>query len=261
MDELKKCLREAVVSSFDYSGEITEEDLLRRIDQVIMQAAKENFLTLERKEKLRQELYASIRGLDILEEILEEDSITEIMINGHENIFLEEQGKIRRWERQIESGQKLEDMIQLIVAKANRIVNEANPIVDARLSDGSRVNVILPPVALNGPIVTIRKFSKEPFTMEKLIKLGAITQDAADFLRIMVEAKYNIFICGGTGSGKTTFLNALTDFIPKEERIITIEDAAELRVNGIANLVRLEVRNKNSEGAGEISIRELIRSS
>ena len=261
MDELKKCLREAVVSSFDYSGEITEEDLLRRIDQVIMQAAKENFLTLERKEKLRQELYASIRGLDILEEILEEDSITEIMINGHENIFLEERGKIRRWERQIESGQKLEDMIQLIVAKANRIVNEANPIVDARLSDGSRVNVILPPVALNGPIVTIRKFSKEPFTMEKLIKLGAITQDAAEFLRILVEAKYNIFICGGTGSGKTTFLNALTDFIPKDERIITIEDAAELRLNGIENLVRLEVRNKNSEGVGEISIRELIRSS
>jgi len=261
MDELKIRLREAVVTSFDYSEEITEEDLFRRIDQVIMQAAKENFLTLEGKEKLRRELYASIRGLDILEEILEEDSVTEIMINGFEDIFLEERGKIHRWERKFESRQKLEDIVQLIVAKANRIVNEANPIVDARLSDGSRVNVILPPVALNGPIVTIRKFSKEPFTMEKLIELGAITKDAAEFLKLLVEAKYNIFICGGTGSGKTTFLNALTAFIPKEERIITIEDAAELKVNGIENLVRLEVRNKNTEGTGEISIRELIRSS
>jgi pilus assembly protein CpaF len=261
MDELKKRLREAVVTSFDYSEEITEEDLFRKIDQVIMQAAKESFLTLEGKEKLRRELYASIRGLDILEEILEEDSITEIMINGFEDIFLEERGKIHRWERKFESRQKLEDIVQLIVAKANRIVNEANPIVDARLSDGSRVNVILPPVALNGPIVTIRKFSKEPFTMEKLIEIGAITKEAAEFLRLLVEAKYNIFICGGTGSGKTTFLNALTAFIPKQERIITIEDAAELKVNGIENLVRLEVRNKNTEGTGEISIRELIRSS
>lgn len=261
MDEIKKRLREAVVTSFDYSEEITEEDLFRRIDQVIMQAAKESFLTLEGKEKLRRELYASIRGLDILEEILEQDSITEIMINGFEDIFLEERGKIHRWERKFESRQKLEDIVQLIVAKANRIVNEANPIVDARLSDGSRVNVILPPVALNGPIVTIRKFSKEPFTMEKLIELGAISKEAAEFLRLLVEAKYNIFICGGTGSGKTTFLNALTAFIPKGERIITIEDAAELKVNGIENLVRLEVRNKNTEGTGEISIRELIRSS
>ena len=261
MDELKQRLREEVVSSFDYSEEITEEDLLHKIDKVIMQAAKESFLTLERKEKLRRELYASIRGLDILEEILEKDSVTEIMINGYEDIFLEERGKIHRWERKFESRQKLEDIVQLIVARANRIVNEASPIVDARLSDGSRVNVILPPVALNGPIVTIRKFSKEPFTMEKLIELGAITKDAADFLRLLVEAKYNIFICGGTGSGKTTFLNALTAFIPKQERIITIEDAAELKVNGIENLVRLEVRNKNTEGTGEISIRELIRSS
>lgn len=261
MEELRQQLREEVVASFDYSEEITEEDLYHRIDQVIMQAAKESFLTLEKKEKLRRELYASIRGLDILEEILEEESITEIMINGAEDIFLEESGKIHRWSRKFESRQKLEDIIQLIVAKANRIVNEANPIVDTRLSDGSRVNIILPPVALNGPIVTIRKFSKEPFTMERLVEIGAITKDAAAFLRSLVEAKYNIFICGGTGSGKTTFLNALTAFIPRGERIITIEDAAELKVNGIENLVRLEVRNKNTEGTGEISIRELIRTS
>ncbi len=261
MEELRQRLRDEVVASFDYSEEITEEDLYHKIDQVIMQAARGSFLTLEKKEKLRKELYASIRGLDILEEILEEESITEIMINGAENIFLEEKGKIHRWSRKFESRQKLEDIIQLIVAKANRIVNEANPIVDARLSDGSRVNVILPPVALNGPIVTIRKFSKEPFTMERLVEIGAITEEAAEFLKLLVEAKYNIFICGGTGSGKTTFLNALTAFIPKEERIITIEDAAELKVNGIENLVRLEVRNKNTEGTGEISIRELIRTS
>lgn len=261
MEQLRRQLREEVVTSFDYSEDITEEDLLRRIDQVILIASKEHFLTLEKKELLRRELYASIRGLDILEEILEEENVTEIMINGFEDIFLEEGGKIHRWSRKFESGQKLEDIIQLIVAKANRIVNEANPIVDARLSDGSRVNVILPPVALNGPIVTIRKFSKEPFTMERLVELGAITKEAAEFMKVLVEAKYNIFICGGTGSGKTTFLNALTAFIPQNERIITIEDAAELKVNGIENLVRLEVRNKNTEGTGEISIRDLIRTS
>lgn len=261
MDGLKQRLREEIVASFDYSEEVTEEDLYRRIDQVIVLAAKDSFLTLERKEKLRKELYASIRGLDILEELIEDEDITEIMINGAEDIFLEEKGKLHRWNRKFESRQKLEDIVQLIVAKANRIVNEANPIVDARLSDGSRVNVILPPVALNGPIVTIRKFSKEPFTMERLIEIGAITKEAADFLKNLVQAKYNIFICGGTGSGKTTFLNALTAFIPREERIITIEDAAELKVNGIENLVRLEVRNKNTEGTGEISIRELIRAS
>ncbi len=259
MEELKQRLREAVISSFDYSLEITEEDLYRRIDQVIMQEARESFLTLEKKERMRKELYASIRGLDILEELLEQESVTEIMINGAEDIFLEEGGKIHRWQRKFESRQKLEDIIQQIVAKANRIVNEANPIVDARLSDGSRVNIILPPVALNGPIVTIRKFSKQPLTMDRLVEKGAITKDAAAFLKCLVEAKYNIFICGGTGSGKTTFLNALTAFIPGEERIITIEDAAELKVNGIENLVRLEVRNKNTEGTGEISIRELIR--
>ncbi len=259
MEELKKRLREEVVASFDYSGEITEEDLYRRIDQVIMQAARENFLTLEKKEALRRELFASICGLDILEELLENESITEIMINGADNIFLEEQGKLYRWNRKFESKQKLEDIIQQIAAKANRIVNEASPIVDARLADGSHVNVILPPVALNGPIVTIRKFSKTPFTMERLIDCGALTKEAAGFLKCLVEAKYNIFICGGTGSGKTTFLNALTEFIPKEERIITIEDAAELKVNGIDNLVRLEMRNKNNEGTGEITIRDLIR--
>ena len=252
-------MREEIIASFDYSIEITEEDLYRKIDQVIVRESKENFLTLPKKEQLRKELFAAIRGLDILEEVLEQDSVTEIMINGAEYIFLEEYGKIHRWDKKFESKQKLEDIIQQIVAKANRIVNEASPIVDTRLEDGSRVNVILPPVALNGPIVTIRKFAKEPLTMDKLIEIGAITKDAAQFLEKLVQAKYNIFICGGTGSGKTTFLNALTAYIPKQERIITIEDAAELKVYGIENLVRLEVRNKSIEGSGEVSIRDLIR--
>lgn len=252
-------MREEIITSFDYSVEITEEDLYRKIDQVIVRESKENFLTLPKKEQLRRELFAAIRGLDILEEVLEQDSVTEIMINGAEYIFLEEYGKIHRWDKKFESKQKLEDIIQQMVAKANRMVNEASPIVDTRLEDGSRVNVILPPVALNGPIVTIRKFAKEPLTMDKLIEIGAITKDAAQFLAKLVQAKYNIFICGGTGSGKTTFLNALTEYIPKQERIITIEDAAELKVYGIENLVRLEVRNKSIEGSGEITIRDLIR--
>ncbi len=259
MEQLRKKLRDEIQSSFDYSLDIKEEDLYREIDRLIVRTSKEHFLTLESKEQLRRELYASIRGLDILEEILQQETVTEIMINGADDIFLEEGGKIHRWGKRFESRQKLEDIIQQIVAKANRLVNEASPIVDARLEDGSRVNVILPPVALNGPIVTIRKFSGEPFTMERLVELGSLTEDAAGLLKMLVKAKYNIFVCGGTGSGKTTFLNALTAFIPKEERIVTIEDAAELKVNGVENLVRLEVRNPNTEGTGAISIRELIR--
>ncbi len=259
MEEVKQRLRETVLSSFDYSSEITEDVLYGRIDGAILAEARESFLSLSDKQRLRKELYHSIRGLDILEELLEREDITEIMINGAEHIFIEENGKLRTWERRFESKQKLEDIVQRIVAGANRTVNEASPIADARLADGSRVNILLPPVALNGPIVTIRKFSKEPFTMERLIDLEAISLDAAEFLRKLVQARYNIFVCGGTGSGKTTFLNALTAYIPSSERIITIEDAAELRVNGIENLVRLEVRSKNTEGCAEISIRELIR--
>ena len=247
------------MASFDYSAEITEDVLYGKIDSAILAKAKESFLSLSDKQRLRKELYHSIRGLDILEELLEREEVTEIMINGADHIFIEEAGRLRIWERKFESKQKLEDIIQRIVAGANRTVNEASPIADARLPDGSRVNVLLPPVALNGPIVTIRKFSKEPFTMERLISLGAISAKAAEFLGKLVQAKYNIFVCGGTGSGKTTFLNALTSYIPHSERIITIEDAAELRVNGIENLVRLEVRSKNTEGCAEIGIRELIR--
>lgn len=259
MKESKKRVREKVLASFDYSTEITEEKLLSEIDKAVFEEAKTSFLPLEKKEQLRREVYDSIRGLDILEELLRREEITEIMINGADHIFLEENGRLQAWDKSFESKQRLEDIVQQIAAGANRMVNEASPIVDARLADGSRVNVILPPVALNGPIVTIRKFAREPFTMDKLIEIGAITQEAAAALKVLVEAKYNIFICGGTGSGKTTFLNALTGFIPPKERIVTVEDAAELKVNGIDNLVRLEVRNKNSEDCAEISIRDLIR--
>lgn len=256
---IKQKIREQVLESFDYSEEITENRLFEEIDRTILREAQASFLPLTQKERLRREVYDSIRGYDILEELLRKEEVTEIMINGAENIFLEEQGKLHRWDRQFDSGKRLEDLIQRMAAGANRVVNEASPIVDTRLADGSRVNVILPPVALNGPIVTIRKFSKEPLDMKRLIAIGAITEEAAAMLRLLVQAKYNIFICGGTGSGKTTFLNALTEYIPAEERIVTVEDAAELRLNGIENLVRLEVRNKTLDGCHEISIRDLIR--
>ena len=259
MNEIKKKLRKEITEGFDYSGEITEAELFEKIDSVILKEAKTNFLTLEKKERLRKELYASIRGLDILEELLEQEDISEIMINGPHAVFLEKGGRLIQSEKTFESKEKLEDVIQQIAAGANRVVNEANPILDARLKDGSRVNVILFPVALNGPVVTVRKFSKEPFTMEKLVELGMLTVEAAEFLGSLVRARYNLFISGGTGSGKTTFLNALAGFIPSEERLVTIEDAAELKISGIENLVRLEVRNRTDEGCREISIRDLIR--
>ncbi|MBP5249325.1 MAG: CpaF family protein [Lachnospiraceae bacterium] len=257
--EMKKQVRDKVLQGFDYSEKISDEALLEEIDRVVSVEARTTFLPVEDREELRNSVYNSIRGLDILEELLCREDVTEIMVNGENDIFLESGGTLKKWDKAFESGNKLNDIIQQIVADANRVVNEASPIVDARLKDGSRVNVILPPVALNGPIVTIRKFAKEPFTMEKLIDLGAISEDAADSLRRFVTAGYNIFVCGGTGSGKTTFLNALSDFIPQDERIITIEDSAELKIKNIKNLVRLEVRNKNSKECTEVTIRDLIR--
>jgi len=199
--------------------------------------------------------------LDILQELLDDNSITEIMINGYRNIFVERSGKISKWEKEFQSKEKLEDIAQKIAGKSNRIVNESTPIVDTRLSDGSRVNIVLSPVAIEGPVITIRKFYKEPITIDKLVELKSVTKNVATFLENVVIAKYNIFVSGGTGSGKTTFLNALSNFIPNDERVITIEDSAELQINGVANLVRLEARNANVEGSNAITIRELIRSS
>ena len=237
-------LYERVLERIDLTRDISDEELTDLIREVLQEAAEEEYIPLRRQILLSRQLFHSFRKLDILQELIEDDTITEIMINGTDEIFLERDGRIVRSDRRFLSQNRLEDVIQQIVAGTNRYVNESSPIADARLEDGSRVNVVLKPVALNGPIVTIRKFPKE----------------AADFLKILVRAKYNIFVSGGTGAGKTTFLNVLSDFIPKEERIITIEDNAELQIHGVPNLVRLEARNANLEGEGAVTIRDLIRS-
>lgn len=218
------------------------------------------YITADEKQYLVKSMYNSIKGLDILQDIVDNPDITEIMVNGPEHIFIEKDGKLSEYPGHFASLQKLEDVVQQIVAKVNRMVNEANPIVDVRLLDGSRVNIVLPPVALNGPVVTIRKFPKNPMTMDKLVSIGSISTEVAVFLRMLVVARYNIFISGGTGSGKTTFLNVLSNYIPPDERIITIEDSAELQIQGIPNLVRLEVRNANVEGKNAVTIRDLLKS-
>lgn len=238
----------------------SDEQLLARIREIVDYKIGNARLAPQDKQRVIRMVFSSIRGLGILDEILADDTITEVMINGPENIFVEKNGQVFRINRKFESEKHLEDVIQKIVGKAGKEVNQANPIVDTRLPDGSRVNVVLPPVSLSGPIVTIRKFSKTPMTVEQLIRYGSITPDVAVVLQRLVRAKYNIFISGGTGSGKTTFLNALSNFIPGDERIITIEDSAELQIRNIQNLVSLETRNANTSGKGEITIRDLIKS-
>ena len=255
-----EALHDRVLERLDMTKEVNDEELTEIIYQILAEASEKEYLTLDEKVVLGKELFNAFRKLDLLQEFLEDDEITEVMINGTHNIFYEKNGMIYGSDKRFLSRDKLEDVIQQIVAGANRIVNEASPIVDARLPDGSRVNVVLSPIALNGPIVTIRKFPKESITMQRMVELGSINEEVASFLARLVAAGYNIFISGGTGSGKTTFLNALSQFIPKDQRIITIEDNAELRIQGVANLVSLEVRNANVEGTGEISIRELIKS-
>ena len=238
-----------------------DQEIYRQIDDLILEETRNRYVSLRRKEALRTELFNSIRKLDILQELIDDDSVTEIMVNGTEGIFLERNGRLLCWEKKITSKEKLEDMVQQIAGRCNRIVNESVPVADARLSDGSRVSLVLPPVALHGPVITIRRFPKNPIHMDRLVELGAVTTEAAAFLRALVRSGYNIFISGGTGSGKTTFLNALSDFIPKEERIITIEDNAELQIQGAENLVRLEARQANTEGKNSVTIRDLIKAS
>ena len=238
-----------------------DQEIYRQIDDLILEETRNRYVSLRRKEALRTELFNSIRKLDILQELIDDDSVTEIMVNGTEGIFLERNGRLLCWEKKITSKEKLEDMVQQIAGRCNRIVNESVPVADARLSDGSRVSLVLPPVALNGPVITIRRFPKNPIHMDRLVELGAVTTEAAAFLRALVRSGYNIFISGGTGSGKTTFLNALSDFIPKEERIITIEDNAELQIQGAENLVRLEARPANTDGKNSVTIRDLIKAS
>lgn len=240
---------------------MSDEELESRIEEVVAKQLGGRYITIEERVNLAYELFSSIRGLGLLDMIIKDEDITEVMINAPDEIFIEKKGKLERLDQKFESQRRLEDIIQRIVGKAGREVNQSNPIVDTRLPDGSRVNVVLPPIALKGPTVTIRKFSKEPMTMERLIAYKSLTQEIAKVLELLVKAKYNIFVSGGTGSGKTTFLNALSNFIPKDERVITIEDSAELQIAGIVNLVRLETRNANSSGSGEVSIRDLIKSS
>ena len=259
--EIREKLKEMIMERICYDREMTDEEIRELVDDAIVQNGRELSLTLKDKQELSRELFFAIRRLDILQELTDDPKVTEIMINGKDHIFIERNGRLYQWDKQFSSKEKLEDVIQQIVAKCNRTVNEASPIVDARLENGSRVNVVLAPIALNGPIVTIRRFPEKPIQMEDLKHFGAITQEVIDFLRQLVVAGYNIFISGGTGSGKTTFLNALSDFIPKDERIITIEDSAELQIQGVPNLVRLETRNANVEGCKEITMRDLIKSS
>ncbi|HHZ05829.1 MAG TPA: CpaF family protein [Clostridiales bacterium] len=240
---------------------LSDDDLHNEIEKVYDRYCKDVYISIDDKVEIVRQVFSSIRGFGLLDTILKDDSITEVMINGPDNIFIEKDGKLCKMEQHFESQRRLEDVIQRIVGLAGREVNQANPIVDTRLPDGSRVNVVLPPISLCGPVVTIRKFSKTPMTISQLIKYGSITEEIADILKTLVEAKYNIFISGGTGSGKTTFLNALSNYIPKEERIITIEDSAELQIVGIDNIVSMETRNANTSGTGQISIRDLIKSS
>lgn len=253
-------LRKQLMEKLDVFREITDEEILDTIDELILNYNREACLSLKEKVELRQELFYSVRKLDVLQELLDDNSVTEIMVNGPDYIFVERDGKLTRWNKSFTSKEKLEDVIQQIVGKCNRVVNESMPIVDARLENGARVNAVIQPVALNGPILTIRRFPDKPITMDKLISLGSLTEECAEFLKKLVKARYSMVIGGGTGSGKTTFLGALSDYIPKDERIITIEDNAELKLQGIANLVRLEAKMANMEGGVSIGIRDLIKS-
>ncbi len=260
-NDLKNTIISETLETLDFAGNLSEEEVYARIDDVLLSHFERKAFSPFEIKRFREEIFSSLKRMDILQQYLDDEDVTEIMINGKDDIFIEKYGRLFKTGKKFDSNKKLNDVIQQIVAGCNRSVNEANPIVDARLSDGARVNIVLSPVALNGPIVTIRRFPKEPITMEKLLALGSINKEAAEFLKRLVISKYNIFISGGTGSGKTTFLNALSQFIPKEERIITIEDSAELQLLNAENLVRLETRNSNIEGCDPITIRDLIRTS
>lgn len=259
--KLKQQLQETVRQRMDMSSELSDAQIGEIIDSVIMEKSREVYMSAVTKLTLRQELFNAIRRLDLLQELIDDKTVTEIMVNGADAIFYERDGRIYTWDRHFESREKLEDVIQQIVSRSNRQVNESIPIVDARLKDGSRVNVVLDPVALNGPILTIRKFPEEAITMEDLIRWESISQEAAEYLKVLVKAGYNIFISGATSTGKTTFLNVLADYIPKTERVITIEDSAELQIHGIENLVRMEVRQADGDGVSNVTLRDLIRTS
>ena len=252
-------LRARLTKKLENSWENTDQEILQAIDNLILELSREKYLSLEKKQELREELFRSLRKMDALEELLQDDTITEIMVNGWNRIFIEREGKIYPWDKTFSSPEKLEDVIQQIASRCNRVINTLQPIVDARLEGGERVNAVIAPVALDGPILTIRRFPKEPITMETLVHMGSITQEASEFLKKAVEAGYTILIGGGTGSGKTTFLNALSQYIPEDERVITIEDNAELQLQGVKNLVRLECRQANMDKSQEITIGDLLK--
>ena len=253
--------RRRLLERLEKYREMTDTEIYDLIDQILLEDWSECYVRLSERSELKNELFNSVRRLDILQELVDDDSVTEIMVNGTEGIFIERGGGLIRWEKSFSSREKLEDIVQQIVAKCNRVANEAVSIVDARLENGARVNIVMAPVAVNGPVITIRRFPDHPISMEQLIEWNAVSAEAADFLKKLVHAGYNIFISGGTGSGKTTFLNALSNYIPKDERIITIEDNAELQIQGVRNLVRLEARRANEEGDNEVTIRDLIKTS
>ena len=252
-------LRTLLMEKLDMSREVTDREILKEIDGLILGRLRESCIPLKEKAELRQELFYSVRKLDVLQELIEDESVTEIMVNGPEAIFIERDGKLEKWEKSFTSQEKLEDVIQQIAGRCNRVINESMPIVDARLENGARVNAVIAPVALNGPILTVRRFPDRPVTMEKLISLGSLPRQCAEFLAALVKARYSMIIGGGTGSGKTTFLGALSNYIPKDERLITIEDNAELKIQGVENLVRMEAKMANMEGGASITIRDLIR--
>lgn len=258
---LKEKLKSRIISDIDMSSEIRDDDIGRVIDKCILEESSNTYIPLKEKVQLRVELFNSFRRLDVLTELLEDDDITEIMVNGPDSIYIEKSGRLIRTDKSFESGEKLRSVVQQIVAGCNRRINESSPIVDARLSDGSRVNIVQNPVSLCGPVITIRRFPDKPIDIKRLIELDSLDAGVAELLSIFVKSGFNIFISGGTGSGKTTFLNALSNFIPKHERIVTIEDSAELQIQGVDNLVRLEAKNANLEGQNQITIRDLIKTS
>ena len=258
-EALKKKLRTELAQELENTWEVSDDEVLEIIDRLLLKESKSTYLPIVRLEELRMELFRSLRKMDVLEELLENDNITEIMVNRWDQIFIEQDGKLFPWEKNFSSPEKLEDVIGQIASRCNRVINTLQPVVDARLPGGERVNAVIPPVALDGPVLTIRKFPREPITMEKLLELDSLTPEAADFLKKAVEAGYTILIGGGTGSGKTTFLNALSQYIPRDQRVITIEDNAELQLQGIPNLVRLECRQANIEKSQEITIGDLLK--
>lgn len=258
---IRQILNIKIREQINYSQDMTDEDVLEIIDRAILEEREIKQFPIRSRQDLRQDLFNSLRRLDILQHLIDDNSITEIMINGPDSIFIEQNGKLSKSKSKFDSTEKLLDVIQKIVAGCNRSVNESSPIVDARLYNGARVNIIMNPIALNGPIVTIRRFPDSPITMEDLVQRNAVTKEASDFLKTLVKAKYNIIISGGTGSGKTTFLNVLSGFIDKEERVVTIEDSAELQLQGLKNIVRLETRNETADGCLKISMRDLIKAS